>query len=40
MHHTYAIICTQPSHALSKNAICPTKLTSCGERNMTREGST
>ena len=34
-HHTV----TQPSHAFSINAICLTKLTSCGERNMSREAS-
>ena len=44
MGHSYAPrIChqtlTQPSHAMSKNAVCPTKLTSCGEGNMTRERS-
>ena len=31
---------TQPSHALPKNAICPTKLTSCDEGRMTRCGNT
>ena len=31
---------TQPSHALPKNAICPTKLTGCDEGRMTQEGNT
>ena len=31
---------TQPSHALSKNAICPTILTVCDEGSMPREGNT
>ena len=35
-HHTL----TQPLHALPKNAICPTKLTSCHEGTITREGNT
>ena len=34
-HHTV----TQPSHALSQNAICPTVLTGCDERTITREGN-
>ena len=42
--HSYARIChhtvTQPSHALSQNAICPTKLTACQEGTITREGNT
>ena len=31
---------TRPWHALSKNAICPIKLTPCDEGTITREGST
>ena len=31
---------TQPSRALPKNAICTTKLTSCDEGTITREGNT
>ena len=31
---------TQRSHALPKNAICPTKLTGCDEGTITREGNT
>ena len=31
---------TQPSHALPKNDICPTKLTRCDEGTITRDGNT
>ena len=40
MHHVCNIIPSRPSHALSKNAICTTKLTPCDEGTITREGNT